>query len=83
MRTAIACHGTSCRQFSSAVTFVFACLAIELFPTQMTIWALIVALLIALVGPFTRICVRSILTPHGRYTSSQLVRVLDIYLYIP
>ncbi|KAI0827216.1 small oligopeptide transporter [Trametes gibbosa] len=31
------------------VTFVFACLAIELFPTQMTIWALIVALLIALV----------------------------------
>ncbi|OJT15535.1 Sexual differentiation process protein isp4 [Trametes pubescens] len=31
------------------VTFVFACLSIELFPTQMTIWALIVALLIALV----------------------------------
>ncbi|KAH9855546.1 small oligopeptide transporter [Lenzites betulinus] len=32
-----------------AVTFVFACLAIKLYPTQMTIWALIVALLIALV----------------------------------
>ncbi|KAI0759419.1 small oligopeptide transporter [Trametes elegans] len=31
------------------VTFVFACLCIKLFPTQMTIWALIVALLIALV----------------------------------
>ncbi|KAI0368540.1 small oligopeptide transporter [Pilatotrama ljubarskyi] len=32
-----------------AVTFVFSCLCIKLFPTQMTIWALIVALLIALV----------------------------------
>ncbi|KAJ8488073.1 hypothetical protein ONZ51_g3778 [Trametes cubensis] len=32
-----------------AVTFVFACLCIKLYPTQMTIWALIVALLIALV----------------------------------
>ncbi|RPD65159.1 small oligopeptide transporter [Lentinus tigrinus ALCF2SS1-7] len=31
------------------VTFVFACLCIELFPTQMTIWALVVALLIACV----------------------------------
>ncbi|OSD07751.1 small oligopeptide transporter [Trametes coccinea BRFM310] len=31
------------------VTFVFSCLCIKLYPTQMTIWALIVALLIALV----------------------------------
>ncbi|KAI0710524.1 small oligopeptide transporter [Earliella scabrosa] len=31
------------------VTFCFACLSIKLFPTQMTIWALIVALIIALV----------------------------------
>ncbi|KAI0646036.1 OPT oligopeptide transporter [Trametes meyenii] len=31
------------------VTSVFACLCIKLFPTQMTIWAFIVALLIALV----------------------------------
>ncbi|KAI1798482.1 OPT oligopeptide transporter [Ganoderma leucocontextum] len=32
-----------------AATFCFSCLCIKLFPTQMTIWALIVALLIALV----------------------------------
>ncbi|PIL27253.1 transporter [Ganoderma sinense ZZ0214-1] len=32
-----------------ATTFCFSCLSIKLFPTQMTIWALIVALLIALV----------------------------------
>ncbi|RDX46406.1 small oligopeptide transporter [Lentinus brumalis] len=32
-----------------AVTFCFACLCIKLFPTQMTIWALFVALLIACV----------------------------------
>ncbi|KAF9043068.1 small oligopeptide transporter, partial [Panaeolus papilionaceus] len=31
------------------VTFVFACVCIELWPTGMTIWALIIALLIALV----------------------------------
>ncbi|KAI0746429.1 small oligopeptide transporter [Daedaleopsis nitida] len=32
-----------------AVTFCFACLCIKLFPTEMTIWALIVALVIAMV----------------------------------
>ena len=33
-----------------AVTFAFSCLCIKLFPTQMTIWALVVALLIACVS---------------------------------
>ena len=34
---------------AQAVTFVFACVCVEVWPTRMPIWALIVALLIALV----------------------------------
>ncbi|KAM5543759.1 hypothetical protein V8D89_002376 [Ganoderma adspersum] len=43
-----------------AITFCFSCLSIKLFPTQMTIWALIVALLIALVGMIQAITNRQV-----------------------
>ncbi|KAI0674038.1 OPT oligopeptide transporter [Trametes maxima] len=42
-------HAQLMAKYPQVVTSVFACLCIKLFPTQMTIWAFVVALLIALV----------------------------------
>ncbi|EMD32415.1 hypothetical protein CERSUDRAFT_68734 [Gelatoporia subvermispora B] len=42
-------HAQLMAKYPQVVTFVFACLCIKLWPTEMTIWALLVALVIALI----------------------------------
>lgn len=60
------------------VTFVFACLAIKLWPTQMTIWAFVVALVIALVSTSTSISASSYRSTAGVPSSNRHVLALAV-----